>query len=69
MWHICHVIMAIHTAALIHELGVIVRVCHEGCAQLIIPVVVVAVGESGEVAGRLALMVVVVGMEQLSVVC
>ena len=46
--------------------GVIVCVCHEGCGRL---VVMVAVGKSGEAAGLVASMVVVVGMEQLSVDC
>ena len=52
MWHICHIISAIHMAVLVHDLGVVVCVCCEGCAQsIILVVVVVAVGESSEVAG------------------
>ena len=51
MWHICHIISAIHMAALICDLGVVIHVCHEGCAQSIILVAVVAVGESSEVVG------------------
>ena len=54
MWHICHIISAIHMAALICDLGVVIHVCHEGCAQSIILVAlvaVVAVGKSSEVVG------------------
>ena len=29
-WHICHVVSAVHTDALICDLGVVVRVCGEG---------------------------------------
>ena len=39
-----------HTA-LVCDLDVVVRVCHEGCARLIILVVVVAVGGSSEAVG------------------
>ena len=57
-------------AALVHDLDVVVRVCHDGCARSIILVAVVAVGGSGEAAGS----VVVddgggVGMEPLLFVC
>ena len=38
-------------AALVHDLGVVIHVCCEGCAWSIILVAVVAVGESSEAAG------------------
>ena len=55
MWQMCHIISAIHAAALICDLGVIICVCCEGCALSIILVVVVAVGESSEVAGQVGI--------------
>ena len=51
MWQMCHIVSAIHVAVLIHDLGVVICVCHGGCVLSIILVVVVAVGESGEAAG------------------
>ena len=49
MWQICHVVSHAGLVTWLWQVvGVVVHVCCEGCGRL---VTVVAVGESGEVAG------------------
>ena len=48
-WQICHVVSRAGSVTWLWQVvGVVVRVCREGCGRL---VAVVAVGESGEAAG------------------
>ena len=34
-WHIHHVVSAVHTDVLVRDLGVVARVCGEGCGRSI----------------------------------
>ena len=52
--HLPHRLRYPHTA-LVCDLDVVVRVCHEGCARSIILVAVVAVGGSGEAVGSVGI--------------